>query len=404
MASVSAVRTVVALALADLWFERALSLCTILALAAVLAPLVVLAGLQEGVISGLRAALLEDAHVREIISVGNRSMSADLLDRILARTDVAFLAPRTRALAATLLLERPDAPGRGIRVELIPSAAGDPLLDRAPVTGDEIVLSAAAAAHLGVAAGAAVRGYVWRVNQGARETTKLPLVVAAVAPARAFGRDGAFVTLPLAVAIEDFQDDVADMPADLGGLKDPPDRAIYAGFRLYARRLEDVPELDAALRAADLNVISRAGDVAGLLRIDRTLRLLFALVASLGGAGFLVSLGAGLWANVERKRVSLALLAFMGARGAALKLFPMAQAGVLAAAGIFCAVSVALLAAIAINSLFAGVLAIDRKLCVINAGILAGAAVITLAGALAVAAVAGVRAARIEPWEGVSAA
>jgi putative ABC transport system permease protein len=82
----------------------------------------------------------------------------------------------------------------------------------------------------------------------------------------------------------------------------------------------------------------------------------------------------------------------------------MAQAGALAAAGILCAVSVALCAAFAINSVFAGVLALDRKLCVINAGLIAGAAVFTLAGALAVAAVAGIRAGRIEPWEGVSAA
>jgi hypothetical protein len=38
--------------------------------------------------------------------------------------------------------------------------------------------------------------------------------------------------------------------------------------------------------------------------------LLFVLVSGLGGAGFLVPLGAGLWANVERKRNSFALLRF----------------------------------------------------------------------------------------------
>ena len=54
------------LAFADLWFERRLALCTILGMAAVLAPLIVLAGLRAGVVEGVREALLEDPRTREI--------------------------------------------------------------------------------------------------------------------------------------------------------------------------------------------------------------------------------------------------------------------------------------------------------------------------------------------------
>ena len=62
----------------------------------------------------------------------------------------------------------------------------------------------------------------------------------------------------------------------------------------------------------------------------------------------------------------------------------------------------ALLAAAVINRLFAGTLALDRPLCLITPDLAAGAAGLTLAGAVLVAAIAGTRAARVEPWEGVS--
>jgi len=325
--------TAVRLAMADLLAERLLAACTVLALAAVLAPLVILAGLRAGVVQGLRELLLEDPRAREVATAANRSFDAALLARLAARPDVAFLAPRTRTLAASLLVERSDAPGAGTRVELIPTAPGDPLLPVGPEGAGHVVLTASAAARLRVGAGDALTGRLARVLDGRRESVPLALTVQAVAPPAAFPRDAAFVPLALAVLVEDFQDGRVGPPGDLSALA-PAGRTEYAGFRLYARRLEAVPALDAALRADGIEVVSRAADVFGLLRVDRNLGLLFGLVAGLGGAGFLVSLGAGLWANVERKRVALAQLRFLGLRAGALRLFPVAQALVLAASGV----------------------------------------------------------------------
>lgn len=395
-------QTAARLAMADLRGELLLAACTVLALASVLAPLVILAGLRAGVVQGLREVLLEDPRVREITTAANRTFDAALLARLAARPDVAFLAPRTRTLAASLLVERPDAPGSGSRVELIPTGPGDPLLTAAPQRPDEIVLSATAAARLHVAPGDALTGRLARVLQGSRATVPLNLTVLAVAPPAAFGREAAFVTLPLAVFVEDFQDGRTGAPDSLAALPDQP-RPDYAGFRLYARRLEAVPALDAALQAQGIEVVSRAADVSGLLRIDRNLGLLFSLVAGLGGLGFLVSLGAGLWANVERKRVSLAQLRFLGLGTRAMRLFPVAQAAVLALVGVTAALVAALAAAEVVNRIFAGTLALDRPLCLISPQLAATAAAITLAGAVLVAAAAGTRAARVEPWEGVSA-
>ncbi len=392
--------------MADLLSERVLAACTILSLAAVLAPLIVLAGLRAGVIAGLRELLLEDPHAREIVTAANRTIDAALLAQLAARPDVAFLAPRTRTLAASLLLERTDAPGEGVRADLIPTAPGDPLLPTGagPTASDRIVLSASVASRLHVAAGDTLAGRLARIRDGRRESVPLALTVQAVAAPAAFRRDGAFVTLPLAVFVEDFQDNRAGAPAGSLAELPMPARPDYAGFRLYAARLDEVPALDVALRAMGIEVASRAGDVADLLRIDANLTLLFALIAGLGAAGFLVALGAGLWANVERKRVSLALLRFLGMRSGALRLFPMAQAAVLAAIGTALALSVALAAAAVINVLFAGTLQLDRPLCRITWPAAFLAALATVLGSIAVAAAAGARAARVAPWEGVSSA
>ena len=398
--------TAIRLALADLLSERVLAFCTVLSLAAVLAPLIVLAGLRAGVIAGLRERLLEEPHARELVTAAHRTITATTLAQLAARPDVAFLAPRTRTLAASLLLERPDAPGDGVRADLIPTAPGDPLLlpGPAPAAPDQVVLSASVAARLHVQAGDTLVGRLARIREDRRESVPLKLTIQAVAPPAAFGRYGAFVTLSLAVFVEDYQDNRAEAPTD--GLAALPvqQRPDYAGFRLYAQRLDEVPALDAALRAEGIDVSSRAGDVADLLRLDANLTLLFALIAGLGASGFLVSLGAGLWANVERKRVSLALLRFLGLRSVGLLLFPMAQAAMLAIIGTGLALAVATGAAAVINGLFAGTLQLDRPLCRITSLTALLTAAVTVLGSLAVAAAAGVRAAQVEPWEGVSGA
>jgi putative ABC transport system permease protein len=140
------------------------------------------------------------------------------------------------------------------------------------------------------------------------------------------------------------------------------------------------------------------------VQINRNLGLLFVLVSGLGGLGFLVSLGAGLWANVERKRGSLALLRFLGLNTGALRLFPMMQAALLAIGGSGLAISGSELTAWLINTQFSGILRLDRNLCSVSVMLAVEAAGVTLLGALLVAAVAGTRAASVEAWEGVTIA
>ncbi len=391
---------VLRLALADLRHEGVLFLCSVLGCAAVLAPLIVLFGLRQGVVAGLRAELLEDPRAREIVSVVNRTLEPDLLARLAADPRVAFMVPRTRALSATIVLENPSRPGSGLRVELLPTAAGDPLLPGlGTMDADELVISGTALQRLGLAVGDRVLASVARTHGGARQVLTLPMRVGGVAPLTAAARDAAFAAVPVLVLTEDFLDGIAGI--DARPEASPPPRP-FAGFRMHAARLDDVPALDRELRLAGIEVASRADAVAGLLRLDRNLALLFLALAGAGGAGYLVSLGVGLWAQVERKRRDLALLSLLGLRRRGLLMMPLLQAGAVALAGAALAFGMAAAVATVLNRAFAGTVTGERPVCLLTAQMGAAAAGATLLGALAAAMLAGLRAAAVPPAEGLA--
>lgn len=388
------------LALADARHELRLSLATVIGIAAILAPLIVLAGLKSGIVTAIRDGLTESPRAREVVNIANRNFDDAFFAAMRARPDVAFIVPRTRTLAASGGFAREAASDSPIRAELLATAPGDPLLAGLPAPeGRAAVLSDALAQRLGARAGETVRLRIDRTFGGQRQTLALSVAVAAVAPPSAFGREAAFLPLPLLLLAEDFQDGTAGPEAPEADAPVPPGR-VHAGFRLYARGLEDVVAIDRALRAAGIDVATRAEDVAALLALDRNLALLFAAIASLGGAGYLIGLAVGLYANVERKRRDLALLRLMGLSAQGLVVFPAAQAAVFAAAGTALAAAVALLLQGFVNTLDLAV-AEGRAVSAIGAADLALAAAVTLAGALAAAAFAARRAAAIAPGEGM---
>lgn len=394
------VRLAAGLALADARAEARLTLTTVLGIAAVLAPLIVLFGLKAGVIDALRATLIENPRAREIVNLANRSFDAAFFAGLAARPEVAFVIPRTRTLAAQGAFAASAEADTAVRAELLATGPGDPLLGGLAVPeGRAVALSASLADRLGVRAGDTVRFRIERVLGGARETLALDLAVAAIAAPAAFGRDAAFLPLPLLLLAEDFQDGAA--PREPPATLPPPDPSrVYAGFRLHARALEDVVALDHALRRDGIEVASRAEDVAGLLALDRNLTVLFVTIAVLGGAGYLVSLGVGLYANVERKRRDLSLLRLMGLSARGLTAFPVTQAAVLALAGALVASLLALAVQAGVNRLSFAVGEGGRIAAIAPAHLLA-ATLLTVAGAVLAAGFAARRAARIEPAEGL---
>ncbi|WP_295458274.1 FtsX-like permease family protein [uncultured Thiodictyon sp.] len=393
------------LAYRDFTHERRISLCFVLALMAVLAPLLILFGLKFGLVDTLAQRLIQSPSNREVLPVGSREYDQAWFDRIGARPDVAFLVPNTRRIAATLSRVQNPATGRDLPVlSMIPTGAGDPLLatDMAAPTGlAELVLTAGAARKLGAVPGNRLMARIDRRRGGRDESTVWEVVVTGVLPAGALAEEAALVPLPLLVATEDYRDGSA-VPA-LGWEGAPPRTGArsFARFRLYATSIYAVAGLAADLTADGVEVRTQAVEIAAMQGLDRNLTRVFWLIALIGSLGFLASLAANLLANVERKRRELAVVRLIGFPTRSLILFPVAQAMLVALLGAATALLIYLPVAMALNSWFADSLRAGESICRLLPSHLLLALTATLLGAAAAAAWAGWRVARIEPAEGL---
>ncbi len=392
------------LALRDYLHEWQMSLCFILALAAILAPMMVLFGLKFGVVSNMVDRLVQDPRNLEIRTVGSGNFRSDWFEDMRRRPDVAFVMPRTRTIAATMeLYNRKARPAKIVSVELIPTGNGDPLLGRGtprPSRLNEVVVSKRAAEKLQIGVGGELDGSLARVYAGRQERVHLPLKVLAVAEPGAFPREGAFVSLDLLVATEDFRDGRA-VP-ELGWRGSSPDsERTFSGFRLYARSIYDVNALQNALVKQGLDVRSRQAEIELVQKLDRNLTVTFWVVALVAMIGFSLSLGASIWANVDRKRRELSVLRLVGFYTAGIVWFPVLQALFTAVFGWMLAVLIYVGVEQGLNRLFAEGLEAGAKLCRLlpqHYGIAIG---ITLGAALLASFLGGMRASRIEPAEGL---
>jgi len=394
-------RLVMRLAMRDLLHERRLAVCSILGLAAVLLPLILLFSLKYGVMQGLREDLIENPRTRMVVNQANRAFPESFIEELSARSDIAFAVGRIRSLNADARFVTAGRPAEPVLAELWATGLGDPLMGGAtPRELRDVIFTVAMAARSGAAPGEAVTLRAIRVSaDGRREALNLPMRLAAIAPAYALDRPAAFVEMRVLRLVDGFLN--GDLPAtalpeDIAPRATTP----YAGFRAHARRLEDVPRLDAELRAAGVDVETRAVEVTSLLNLDRSLSLLFALIAGVGGAGYLLSLAVGFYANVERKQRHLSQLRLLGLRRGEVVLLPLIQALVVGVAGTLLAGGVALGLAQVINELnLAG--AGQRSVALIQPWHLAVALAMTLLGAALAASFAALRAGRVAPAEGI---
>lgn len=344
---------VVSMAWRDYCSETRLSACNVLALVAVIAPLLVLFGLKFGLIGSLTERLERDPSVREIIPLGGGRFTAQLIEALGSRADVAFILPRTRQIAATAEL---SLRGEPLTVEMVPTAAGDPLLGALPVPErlNTVVLSKTAAEKLAASAGDWVDAAFGRQLAGRVETRRTRLQILAVLPVEAFSRDAVFAPLGLLEAAEDYRDGraVTSLGWD-GEIGDPTVQRIYPAFRLYARHLDDVERLRQHFADQGLPVATQAAAIAQVQSLSRNLSIVFWLIAGLAVAGACAAIFAGALAAVERKRRDLSVLRLLGFSTGALLLFVVLQAVYSGAMAALLAAALYGLAELGLNHLFA---------------------------------------------------
>jgi putative ABC transport system permease protein len=316
---------IAALAWQDWRDEWRLSLCAVLALVAVVTPLLLLFGLKFGLIGELTERLQQDPGVREIIPLAGGRFSAGDIEAFATRPDVAFALPRTRQIAATADLLDPE--GKTLAVEMIPTAAGDPLLGHltAPTGIQDVLLSQTTAQKLHAQAGQALVALITRQDAGQVQVHRVTLRVTAILPIAAFQRDAVFAPLALLEAAEDYRDGRA-VPALGWAGSAPGGERIYPAFRLYARDLTAVEPLRQYFAGLGVTVATQAGAIEQVQALSRRLSTVFWLIAGLACGGAFAATAAGTLAAVERKRRALSVLRLLGLRTTALLAFVLLQA------------------------------------------------------------------------------
>jgi putative ABC transport system permease protein len=383
------------LALSDMRHDAPLFAGVALTVAAVLAPLLLLLGLKTGVVEHLVGGLRADPQVREIVLRGHMPLPPEWFERMRARPDVAFVAPRMRQLAQPVDVGLAATPTRGTPGDFVVSGPGDPLL-RGLADGigpNAVVLSQRMAQLGGFKPGDEIT--IWAIRRATTGNQRIDARarVAAIAPPTATQNAVVYGPLDMAAALEAFQErDAARSEAATH---------IFPSFRLYARDITDVETLERDLLAERMEVRTEVGRIGWTLSIDRNLTALFAVLTACGAAGVAVTLALSLWGNVARKRRSLSLLRLLGLPARALVVFPLVQGGLVAGAGATLGAGVALAVAAMINAAYGTAYLEGSRLCVIAPSHI----LITIAGAILLALLASLAAMRpvlrIAPSEGM---
>jgi putative ABC transport system permease protein len=394
---------IIRLSFRDYSHEWRMSGCFILALASVLAPMMILFGLKFGIVTTMIGGLVENPANREIRPIGSGRYDDAWIDALRQRDDVAFIVPRTRALAATIQLKSETAK-RILSAELLATAPGDPLLaasERLPQNHFEVILSHSAAQKLEVEVGDEIDASLARQFKGKRERVHLPLEVIGITDAGVISRNVAFVNLKLLVASERFKDGRAVEALGWRGNKSSTQGRVYPSFRLYARSIYDVEKLVDELEREGTRVKANVAEISTVRSIDQNLSVIFWIIACVGAIGFAFSLGASLWANVDRKRKELSVLRLVGFKSGRIVLFPVLQSCYTAILGWLLAVLVYLAFEYMINAILAPKLNVDRALCFLLIEHFLWALVLTVGIAISAAILGGMRASRIQPSDGL---
>ena len=321
------------LAARDWRFERSLTLCAILALASMLTPLLVLQGLKNGVIEGMRERLLKDPTVLIITPKSDGGSYSEAEVRAFAELPgAAFAIGRTRETATDITLAAgEDGGGTSASISLEPSAPGEPVLAHNGITPPadgakpELVLSAPAARALGVGPGASLLARLGRrTPDGRLESARLVFRVTAVLPEAAADRRMAFAPLSTLQDLEDYRDYLEVPGRGFTGNAREGERQ-YASFRLYAKDLDAVEGLAAALEGRHIETRTRSREIAAIRLLESSINQVILIISLAVGAGFAAFTVSSVQGAVERKRRMLGMLRLLGFPHAALVLYPMTQ-------------------------------------------------------------------------------
>ena len=394
-------KTIIRLSLYDYVHERLLTICAVMGLAAILAPLLVLFGVKSGIINTMVDRLVKDPRNLEISPIGSGRYSPEWFSTEGKLPEVAFLIPQTRSIAANMLLSNlEEERSYTLAVDLIPTEEGDPLLEKwgeIPKKKSDVVLSASAARKLNIQVGQMVAGRVGRSVAGKKEQVIIDLKVAAVLPIEAFSRDAAFVRLALLKATENYRDGFGSKLFGWPGKSPPAGTNDYPSFRLYARSIQEVSVLRDRLESQGLEIYTRAEEIEVVQSLDRSFSLIFKIIAIVAVCGYFASMSSNILANVNRKKRHLGIAGLIGFSTQNIIWFPIVQAVATSILGTGLATFLYLISALVINRLFIDYISKGEYVCKISFVHLMIAFILTVFLSILASGYAAFQVAKIEP-------
>ncbi len=195
------------LAISDLLHERILTLNVILALAAIIAPLLLVLGFKEGIVNHMREDLVQNPVNREIRPKATQDLASEWFSRVAERPDVEFIIPGILRGASTVRVMNDNGDSKA--VDLLPSGEGDPLIlenDAIPPQAGEIVVSTPLAETMGLTAGDQVRVRVTRTYGGRPQHVDQDMVVRSILGLRGDVLDRIYAPQALVVDVETYRE------------------------------------------------------------------------------------------------------------------------------------------------------------------------------------------------------
>lgn len=319
------------LAARDWKFEYLVSLCSVIALASMLTPLLALLGLKNGVIDSMRSRLLEDPTTLIITPKSDAGKFSREFIADLGRLPGAnYAIGRTRDTSADARLYNPAAEKRA-SVAFEPATEGEPILKKyhlpAPKNSEipGLILSQTAAKALGAEAGSKLLIDLGRRNpDGKLESAKVEVKVIGVLPIEAADRRMAFAPLDFMEEMENYRDYIAVPARGWNGTGASSSRE-YSSFRLYASSLDAVEHLASELEGKQIEVITQAKEIAAIRALEAAINRVILIVSVAVGAGFAAFTVSSAFGAVARKKRTLGMLRLLGFRRAALLCYPFIQ-------------------------------------------------------------------------------
>jgi len=196
------------LSVKDLFHEWILTVCLVMAISAVLSPLLLLFGLKYGIIEWGRDYLTQDPRYREVRPLTSKSFNKEWFEQMGRQGDVAFIVPMTRQISATIKANVKDKKEKE-ELNIIPTNDNDPLIieNGATVPGaDECVLTQFAAESLKADVGDVIVARASRIIGSQYEYGTMELKVAGILSVRASELKSMYVQLHILEAVEQYKD------------------------------------------------------------------------------------------------------------------------------------------------------------------------------------------------------